>query len=68
MSIHDPKLRNMAHAVSLSGFIAFKVTIFYFAITAAGVVSSGGPKKAPRTSSIVQIIFYSFFQINGNIS
>ena len=29
-----------------------------FAITAAGVVSCGGPKKFPRTSSIVQIIFY----------
>ena len=28
-----------------------------FAITAAGVVPCGGPKKSPRTSSIVQIIF-----------
>ena len=27
------------------------------AITAAGVVPCGGPKKSPRTSSIVQIIF-----------
>ena len=29
-----------------------------FAITAAGVVPCGGPKRSPRTSSIVQIIFY----------
>ena len=30
---------------------------FLFAITAAGVVPCGGPKKSPRTSSIVQVIF-----------
>ena len=30
--------------------------------TAAGVVPCGGPKKSPRSSSIVQIIFFlSFF-------
>ena len=29
---------------------------FLFAITAAGVVPCGGPKKSPRTSSIVQVI------------
>ena len=29
-----------------------------FAITAAGVLPCGGPKKSPRTSSIVQIIFF----------
>ena len=29
-----------------------------FAITAAGVVPCGGPKKSPRTSSIVQIIIF----------
>ena len=28
------------------------------AITAAGVVPCGGPKKSPRSSSIVQIIFF----------
>ena len=35
---------------------------FLFSITAAGVVSRGGPKRPPRTSSIVQIIitFLSF--------
>ena len=31
---------------------------FLFAITAAGVVPCGGPKKSPRTSSIVQIILF----------
>ena len=30
---------------------------FIFAITVAGVVPCGGPKKSLRTSSIVQIIF-----------
>ena len=49
----------MAHALSLSVFIA---------ITAAGVVPCGGPKKSPRTASIVQIISYFWsFEINGNI-
>ena len=33
-------------------------TAVLFAITAAGVVPCGGPKKSPRTSSIVQIIFF----------
>ena len=32
-------------------------SLFLFAITAAGVVPCGGPKKSPHTSSIVQIIF-----------
>ena len=31
--------------------------LFLFAITAAGVVPCDGPKKYPRTSSIVQVIF-----------
>ena len=31
--------------------------LFLFAITAAGVVPCGGPKRSTRTSSIVQIIF-----------
>ena len=37
-------------------------------ITAAGVVPCGGPKRSPRTSSLVQIIFFFWsFEINGNI-
>ena len=38
---------------------ALKGTHFYFvfAITAAGVVPRGGPRKSARTPSIVQIIF-----------
>ena len=41
-------------------FIALKGThsLFLFAVTAAGVVQCGGRKTAPRTSTIVQFIFY----------
>ena len=41
-----------------------------FAITAAGAVPCGGPKKSPRTSSIVHIIHvFSFrsFEISKDI-
>ena len=41
---------------------------FLFAITAAGVVPCGDPKKSPRTSSIVQIIFlFRSFEISKDI-
>ena len=41
---------------------------FLFAITAAGVVLCGGPKKSPGTSSIVQIVFsFLSFEISGGI-
>ena len=38
----------------------FYGTRFYslFVVTAAGVVLCGSPKKQPRTSSIVQFIFF----------
>ena len=44
----------------LNVYFASKGSNLYilFAITAAGVVPCGGPKKSPRTSSIVQIIFF----------
>ena len=62
MRVHYPKLRNIVHTIyfSLNIFIASKGSNLYifFAVTAAGVVPCGGPKKSPRTSSIVQIIFY----------
>ena len=53
-------LYNMAHLLSLNVFTASKGSNNYilFAITAAGVVQCVGPKKSPRTSSIVQIIFF----------
>ena len=42
--------------------------LFLFAITAAGVVPCGGPKKSSRTSSIVQIIFsFWSFEISEGI-
>ena len=51
----------MAHPLLINVFTALKGSQFYFlfAITAAGVVPCGGPKKSPRTSSIVQVIFMS---------
>ena len=54
MKVHYPKLYNMAH-LSLNVFTASKGCNNYilFAITAAGVVPCGGPKKSPRTLSIV---------------
>ena len=46
-------------------FIALKGThfLFLFAFTAAGVVQCGGRKTSPRTSTIVQFIFYILFLV-----
>ena len=54
----------------LNVFTASKGPNFYilFAITEAGVLPCGGPKKSPRTSSIVQIIFsFRSFEISKDI-
>ena len=54
----------------LNVFTALKVTHFYilFVVTAAGVVPYDSLKKRPRTSSIVQYIFYFWsFEISRNI-
>ena len=41
---------------------------FYLLFTAAGVVPCGGPKKSPRTASIVQVIFsFWSFEISEDI-
>ena len=60
MKVHYMKLYNMAHHLSLNVFTASKGSNNYilFAVSAAGVVPCGGPKKSPRTSSIVQNIFF----------
>ena len=60
MKVHYPKLYNMAYLLSLNVFTASKGSNNYilFPITAAGVVPCGGPKKSPRTSSIVQVILF----------
>ena len=59
MNVHYPKLYNIAHLLALNVSLLPKdLNIILFAITAAGVVPCGGPKKSPRTSSIVQIIFF----------
>ena len=50
MRIHDPRLRNMAQALSLSvSLLSNELTfIFLFAVTAAGVVvPCGGHKSLP---------------------
>ena len=70
MKVHYRKLYNMAHLFTFNIFTDFKGSNNYilFAITAAGVVPCGGPKKSPRTSSIVQIIFFFWsFGISENI-
>ena len=42
--------------------------LFLFAITAAGVVPCGGPRKSPCTASIVQILFFFWsFEISKGI-
>ena len=51
-------------------FPALEGTHFYilFGVTAAGVVLFGSHKKQPRSSSIVQFIFFVWsFEISGNI-
>ena len=71
MRVHYPKLCNIVHIFFiLNVFTASNGPNHYilFAITAAGVVSCGGPKKSPRTSSIVQIIFlFRSFEISKDI-
>ena len=63
----------MTHLFPPNITTVFKGTHFQFlslfAITAAGVVPCGGPKKSPRTSSLVQIIIFSFwsFEISEGI-
>ena len=49
----------MTHLISYV-FIALKGSyfLFLFVFTAAGVVQCGGRKTSPRTSTIVQFIFY----------
>ena len=45
------------------------IIIFLFVVTAAGVVPCGIRKKRPRTSSIVQFLFYFWsFEISGRYS
>ena len=51
MKVQYPKLYNMAHLFTFNVFTYFKGSNNYilFAITAAGVVPCGGPKKSPGT-------------------
>ena len=45
----------------------FISVLFLFAITAAGIVPCGGPKKSPRSSSIVQIFSFWSFEISEGV-
>ena len=58
MKVHYPILYNMAHLALNVLLLPKDLTIILFVITAAGVVQCGGSNKSPRTSSIVQIIFF----------
>ena len=70
-----PKKGNFLYVVwpiffLMNVFIALKGTHFWilFAFTAAGVVPCGGSETSPRTSTIVQFIFYFWsFEISVNI-
>ena len=56
------------HTLSFECLLKELIIIFLFVVTAACVVSCGIPKKRPRTSSIVQFIFYFWsFEISRNI-
>ena len=48
----------MSRGWEVKSWFACVNNVLVFAITAAGVGSCGGPRKSPRTSSIVQIIFF----------
>ena len=48
-----------SYFLPLNVFTASKGSFYIlFVFTAAGVVPCGSPKESPRTSSIVQIIFF----------
>ena len=67
--IHGIK-SNKLHDLEVSEVKLIKELIFIhlFLVTAAGVVPCGSPKKRPRTSSIVQFIFYVWsLEIRRNI-
>ena len=55
----------MTHSFYINMFTALKGYQFQlsFAITAAGVVPCGGPKKSPRTLSIVHSADYIFLSV-----
>ena len=59
MKVHYPKLYNMAHLLALNVLLLPKdLTIILFAITAAGIVSCGGPKKP--SPHIIHRLYFSF--------
>ena len=69
--IDYPKKICLAHPLSFECFLLLLkelIFIFLFVVTAAGIVTCGSSKKRPRTSAIVQFIFYFWsFEISRNI-
>ena len=59
--------RSMTHRLSYECFHCSYFSDFIFDFTAAGVVPCGGRKTSPRTSTIVQFLFYFGFEISDNI-
>ena len=61
-SVTHPRTHAPTHAPKaicpINFFKVGGIIIFLFVVTAAGVVPCGICKKRPRTSSIVQFIFY----------
>ena len=52
----------------LNAFTGLKGAQFYILFVITGVVPFGSPKKRPRTSSILQFIFYFWsFEVSRNI-
>ena len=58
LSLESIETENVVGKTGLSFASKGSNNYILFAITAAGVVLCGGPKKSPPTSSIVQIIFF----------
>ena len=78
LPVHSGSLKRIDYPKQLPGPPSFfgmsplllkeLIVIFLFVVTAAGAVPCGIPKKRPRTSSIVQFIFYFWsFEISRNI-
>ena len=61
-------MRPLADHVYYVGMVSKGTLLFLFAFIAAAVVQCGGRKTSPRTSTILQFIFYFWsFEISVNI-
>ena len=68
MRVHNCAIRLILSPFDCVNCFQKKLKFIFFAITTAGVVLHGGPKKSPRAPSIEQIIFFfRSFEISYNI-